>query len=997
MARIIESEIERLNAQVPMQRLAHACGVSLLKSGRSRIGRCPFHEDDQSSLTVMPSKNLWRCLGCGLAGGPVDWVMKFHGVSRRHAVELLRQDAVASVRAASDVRRLKQSTVPRLPAPLSADADDQTLLGQVVDYYAQTLADSPEALEYLKARGIDDSEAVRHFKLGYANRTLGLRLPEKNRQAGEAIRTRLQRLGVFRDSGHEHFNGSLIVPVLDSAGKVTQMYGRKIRDDLRAGTPKHLHLPGPHEGIWNADALAAGGEIILCKGLIDALTFWCAGFRSVTASHGIAGCTDAMLAAFKHHGTQRILIAYRRDAPGERAAGDSMERLLAAGIACARIRFPNGMDANDYARHRPPASRSLGVAIRQAVWMGRDAPEPLPACLPNPGPTVVPDSAPAPPGSPATPGSPPASAGEVMLQFGEGPRTRRYRARGLDKNLAYEILKINLLVSAGQSMYVDTLDLYAAKQRQHYVAQAAAELGLREELIKADLGRLLLHLEAVQDARIQAVLTPAPPAAAQIAAADRHSALTLLRAPDLVERILADFEACGIVGEATNKLAGYLAATSRKLGHPLAVVIQSASGAGKSVLMDAILSMMPDEERIKYSAVTGQSLFYMGETHLQHKILAIVEERGASKASYALKLLQSDGELTIASTGKDPATGNLTTRQYKVTGPVMVFLTTAAIEIDEELLNRCLVLSVDEDREQTRAIHRLQRRKRTLAGLAAQQEKVRLLTLHQNAQRLLRPLAVVNPYADQLTFLDDRTRTRRDHEKYLTLIDAIALLHQHQRTIKTMTVSGSAVEYVEVTAADIARANALAHEVLGRSLDELPPQTRRLLAALHTLVDAKGQALQLPRRDVRFTRAEVRHATGLADTQARIHLERLTSLEYLLVHSGMRGRRYEYELLHDGPAQATGAHLSGLIDADALLQATSTTASSREPMGEFAGPSRPQRGSNAGASRAGESAADALAPTVRAPSPAATRKTHVQSGNGRVLSYPPTPIAAQAA
>jgi hypothetical protein len=92
----------------------------------------------------------------------------------------------------------------------------------------------------------------------------------------------------------------------------------------------------------------------------------------------------------------------------------------------------------------------------------------------------------------------------------------------------------------------------------------------------------------------------------------------------------------------------------------------------------------------------------------------------------------------------------------------MIFLTTTAIEIDEELLNRCLVLSVDEDREQTRAIHRLQRSKRTLAGLQARQEKARLITLHQNAQRLLRSLAVVNPYADQLTFLDDRTRTRRD-------------------------------------------------------------------------------------------------------------------------------------------------------------------------------------------------------------------------------------------
>ena len=192
-----------------------------------------------------------------------------------------------------------------------------------------------------------------------------------------------------------------------------------------------------------------------------------------------------------------------------------------------------------------------------------------------------------------------------------------------------------------------------------------------------------------------------------------------------------------------------------KLGAPVAVVIQSTSAAGKSSLMDAVLALLPEEDRVKYSAMTGQSLFYLGETHMKHKVLAIVEEEGAARASYASKLLQSEGELTIASTGKDPQTGNLITQSYRVEGPVMLFLTTTAVEIDEELLNRCLVLSVDEGREQTRAIRRRQRLKRTLEGLLARQEREHLLALHRNVQRLLRPLAVVNPYAPSLSFLDE--------------------------------------------------------------------------------------------------------------------------------------------------------------------------------------------------------------------------------------------------
>lgn len=122
--------------------------------------------------------------------------------------------------------------------------------------------------------------------------------------------------------------------------------------------------------------------------------------------------------------------------------------------------------------------------------------------------------------------------------------------------------------------------------------------------------------------------------------------------------------------------------------------------------------------------MTGQSLYYLGETSLSHKILAIAEEEGIRQAAYALKLLQSDGELKIASTGKDEQSGELVTREYSVKGPVMLMLTTTASDVDEELLNRCLVLTVNESREQTQTIHAMQRHAQTLEGLLQASEKV---------------------------------------------------------------------------------------------------------------------------------------------------------------------------------------------------------------------------------------------------------------------------------
>jgi DNA primase len=429
--------------------------------------------------------------------------------------------------------------------------------------------------------------------------------------------------------------------------------------------------------------------------------------------------------------------------------------------------------------------------------------------------------------------------------------------------------------------------------------------------LKKDLGKIFRKLEQLLEQQIKKQLEPEDKTIT-LSDQDKAEALKLLQDPKLLERVNADLETCGLVGENINKLVAFLAAVSRKLAKPLAVLVQSSSAAGKSALMDAVLAFCPAEERVQYSAMTGQSLFYMGETDLKHKVLAIAEEKGAERASYPLKLLQSEGELTIASTGKDPKSGRLTTHEYHVEGPTAILLTTTAIDLDEELQNRCMVLAVDESREQTRAIHQMQRESRTLEGLELRFARSDLLKLHQNAQRLLRPLYVVNQYSPRLTFLESTTRTRRDHLKYLGLIEAIALVHQHQRPVKTGVLRGRKIDYIETTVADIALANQLAAEVLGRTLDELPPQTRGLLFAVEELVKAECTEREILRSDYRFSRRQIREYTGTGNTQLRLHLDRLVEMEYLLVHRGSRGQSFVYELLYDGEGKQGESFVLGL-------------------------------------------------------------------------------------
>ncbi len=482
MARVAEEELERIKREVSIERLVEASGIELRRHGADLIGLCPFHDDSEPSLVLTPAKNLWHCLGaCQTGGSVIDWVMKAQGVSFRHAVELLRNGH--SPLAAVPARPVKQSTTPKLPSPFEREVEDEELARRVVDFYHATLKANSEALGYLAKRGLESPEMIERFRLGYSNRTLGYRLPAKNRQAGEEIRSRLEKLGFLRPSGHELFSGSLVVPIFDEAGRVAEVYGRKIHENLRAGTPKHLYLPGPHRGVWNSEALVASDEIILCEALIDALTFWAAGFRNVTTSYGVE-------------------------------------------------------------------------------------------CL--------------------------------------------------------------------------------ATQRAGFAKAAAGELHVEEETVRRDLKKVLGKLEELQDEQIRQALEPKAATAVKLTDHETEEALAFLKDPRLVERILEDFERCGVVGEETNKLVSYLAAVSRKLAKPLAIMIQSSSAAGKSWLMDSVLEFIPEEERVKYTALTGQSLFYMSETNLQHKVLAIAEEEGAQRASYALKTLQSDGRVSIASVGKEP-------------------------------------------------------------------------------------------------------------------------------------------------------------------------------------------------------------------------------------------------------------------------------------------------------------------------------------------------------
>jgi hypothetical protein len=438
-----------------------------------------------------------------------------------------------------------------------------------------------------------------------------------------------------------------------------------------------------------------------------------------------------------------------------------------------------------------------------------------------------------------------------------------------------------------------------------------AELfGSRLADLQHELGAVLEALER-QRVALRGGAAPGKAVKPKMTAADREEALKLLRHPKLVDRLREDFHAAGCVGEDEPLLVGYLAALSRKLSEPLSVLFCARSGAGKSNLQDRILDMIPPEELVRVSRLTGQALFYREEDGLRHKVLAIEEEGGAKEAIYSLRVLQSSGSLTVSATRTDGQTGRPRAEEYRVNGPTSIFVTTSHPEgLDYETRNRFVVLTIDESAEQTRRILDRQRWSDTLDGLVERRRHEAIVQRQQNVQRLIESIHVVNPFAPTLKFPSGRLILRREQKKYLTLIKTIALLHQHQRKRKRTEIDGCTVEYIEVTKSDLRLAQQLAPALLRRNVDELAPPTRSLLTEIRKLVTTKMLQEHVPQTLAFLSRQEIHRATGLSYWHLRVYLQQLVDCDFIAVARQENGKRHLYELIEDSVENDPAAEIA---------------------------------------------------------------------------------------
>ena len=867
-------DLGRLKQSIDLVAVVQSRGVQLTKQGKDYVGLCPFHKEKTPSFHVTPSKNLFNCLGCRVGGSVIDFIMRKDGLTKSEAVAWLKENSGATF--------TRPAVVPAAPARILKPEDAEALLQRVVKFYVRTLRKDPAGMGYLNRRNLSGT-TLEFFQVGYSNGSLLRALPK----SGDLIRN-LKTLGVLNAKGQEHFRGCVTVPIFDATGKATGIYGRRVTD----ADPSHLYLPGPHRGVFNGAAAKTSQSLFITEAIFDALSLWQAGFKNAIALYGAHGWTDDHAQLLKANGTTEIYLALDNDKAGEEATARLQNEILPSLVKQMHVvKWPEGVkDANEFFASRSPADFEK-------------------QCL-----------------EPLKPAQPPKS--EVTEKLGDEEITmtpdgfaarygqRRYELHAIEQQKQARLrATVKAFAAAGggapggaHCFHIDTVDFYVSRSRRIFISEVARLFRETVEVIEADVNRLIGQVEAYA----QKQLAESHGQVVLVSDTDKAEALKLGRHPDLAGEILRDMEKLGLIGEATNKLIGYLTMTSRKMPDPLALLTLSGSGSGKSHLQDTILCLCPDEDLIKLTSLTDRALFYKGEDSLKNKVLAVEELAGAQGADYAIRNLISAKKLVIESTIKNPLTGKLETQVNTVNGPTAVFQTTTNPRTDAETRSRFVVISVDESPEQTRAILAAQRQSHTREGWQRRLAREAILKRHQSFQRLLRPLKIINPFEPLLSYPDESLLVRRDQPKYLNLILAVTFLYQLQRPVQNDAELG---DHIETTLDDIAIANELAHELFGHSLDDLSRPSRELLRLVYQHV--QRQAVASKTGDVTFNRRELREAFKWGDTRLRTHLDELVEMEYVVPLSGRFGQTYQYRLVYE-PTDEPGRFLSGLKSVEQL-------------------------------------------------------------------------------
>jgi 5S rRNA maturation endonuclease (ribonuclease M5) len=681
-------------------------------------------------------------------------------------------------------------------------------------------------------------------------------------------------LGILNGKEVEHFSGCITVPLFDETGQVVSFYGRAVENKRKV---KHLYLPGPHKGIVNRKAAGVyREEIILTESILDALSLIEMGIENVIPCYGVNGFTGEHLKALKDNRVKTVVLAFDADDAGRKGAEKLKEKLLAEGFSVKVIgplSSKEGKESKDW-------NEALTKGVSKETILS----------LTNQAQVLKPEQ----------------EIPEAFQVRKEGPKYLftiagvTYRLLGV-KELFVSSLRVNIRAEKEEERFLDNVDLYSARSRNSFCTQLSHVLNLETIRIEKDLMRIVEHLEEERDRK----LSSGEEEVKELTEEERKLGMEFLTDPHLFERIVKDTETLGYMGEDLNKQLAYLAASSRKLDDPVSVIVVSQSASGKSMLIDTIRKLMPEEDVVNVSSLSDQALNYFPEGGLLHKFLVMGEAVHSEVVDHQIREMLSAYELSRLVTIKDEKTGNMASKMVKRKTIVSMMMSTTDHNINPENASRCFVINTDESKEQTERIHSAQKEKYSLERYSEKRNEVPLvIKRHRAAQRLLENSVIVNPFGKFLNFPKELMRTRRDNDRFIDLIACVCFLRQFQKEVKRAeaSVAGEAIAYIECDIEDYRIAwRITVHGVLTSTYSDVPSGPVKLYEELRKLCRETAESEGLKVTEVTFSQREVREKVRWIGSESiKKYLRVLASYEYILREGGVkRGQRSKFRLIAD--------------------------------------------------------------------------------------------------
>ena len=468
------------------------------------------------------------------------------------------------------------------------------------------------------------------------------------------------------------------------------------------------------------------------------------------------------------------------------------------------------------------------------------------------------------------------------------------RLEGLDR------LRVTLKIQIEHLSLRHNLDLYNDNQTEKLIRKVAVRLEVGTSVVAAALMDLTDQLEAYRLEEIEQQ-NKIEDKRKMLSQEEIQVARQYLSAPNLMQRTMEDIGKAGVIGEETNRLLMYLIFTSRKRENPLHIISLGSSGIGKTHLQEKVGALIPEEHNIEITTLSGNAFYYFGQQELRNKLILIEDLDGADEVLYPLREIKSKKRITKTVVIKNTK-GETRTVTLIVEGSVCVGGCTTKESLYEDNANRSFLIYIDESKEQDEKIMAYQRS--LSAGKIDLSEQWKTVEQFKDMQRILKPVSVRNPYAEQLQIPKEVFKPRRTNAHYLAFIEAVTFYHQYQR--EPQYDKGTGEEYIETTLEDIAEANRLMKDILLRKSDDLNGACRSYFESLKKWMKSDDKNT--------FTNASARQSLKVKASNQKRYMLALQEWGLVQKVKGDKKNGFAYEVTTFEDQQQRSKRINGILD-----------------------------------------------------------------------------------